>query len=305
MPRLANLHPAKVTGPVLPWFTGRLAWPAGERRRTAALRRSAYALAGILLIGQVAVAIAYSGSIGLVLIAASAGLGGVLFRGLQSLRMPQSDDDDPARIPFIDSETHLPTRQHLLETLARDVARAERYSHPLTLAVIRIRQFEEMKTVFGPAAAALAVQHVADSLRRVIRAGDFFARLDEGRFAVVLPECSNRQAALLADRLALAVSSRPVEPSSRTTGPRHVGVEIRAVEYDAERFQDPLEFLNHAGGGGLRRTAPTGMAARRGALAADPRILRGHLVRDYFGNPDTIGLRQAEREIQASDRHAG
>ena len=305
MPRRANLHPAKVSGAATNWLSARAAWPTGERRRNAAMRRSAYLLAAIVLACEVAVAVAYSGSVGLVLITATAGLGGVLFRGVQSLRNSTGGSDDLSRVPFIDAETHLPTRQHLLDALARDVARAQRYSHPLTVAVVRIRQFEEMKIALGPAAASHAVQHVADSLRLVIRAGDFFARLDEGRFAVVLPECNFRQATLLADRLALAVSSRPVQPAPHSPGPRHVGVEIRASEYDAERFRGPAEFLENAGGGHALAAGKSGMAGKRGALAADPRFLRGNLVRDYFSTADPIGIRQAEREAQARDRHAG
>lgn len=268
------------------------------------MRRAALALAAILLVGEVVVAVRYSGSVGTLMIVSTAGLGAVLYRGIQSLSSRPVSDDDILRAPLVDAETRLPTRQHLIDTLSRDIARSQRYSHSLTLAVVRISQFDELRSSWGAGTATQAVHHVADTLRRVTRASDFLARLDEGRFAVVLLECSGRQSALFADRLMLAVSNRPLKSTAKVKVPHYVGVEVSALEYDASRYRGPLEFLSLAGGDVVTER-PRAVPGHRAAMAADPRSLREQLVRDYYPNGEVKDFADAYREARGRNRHAG
>ncbi|MBE0609850.1 MAG: diguanylate cyclase [Dehalococcoidia bacterium] len=289
---------------LLRWLRVRVAWPAGESSRVAVMRRAALALAVVLLVGEVVVAVRYSGNVGTIMIVSTAGLGAVLYRGLQSLSAVNADDGDNLRAPLVDAETRLPTRQHLIDTLSRDIARSQRYSHSLTLAVVRINQFDELKGSWGAGTATQAVHHVADTLRRVTRASDFLARLDEGRFAVVLLQCSGRQSALFADRLTLAVSNRPLKSTANVKVPHYVGVEVSALEYDATRYRGPLEFLSLAGGDVVTER-PRAVPGRRAAMAADPRSLREQLVRDYYPNGEVKDFADAYREARNRNRHAG
>lgn len=289
---------------LLRWLRLRIAWPAGENRRTALLRRAALALAIILLLGEVVVAVRYSGNVGMLMIVSTAGLGAFLYRGLQSLTIVPADDGGMLRAPLIDAETRLPTRQHLIETLSRDIARSQRYSHSLTLAVVRINQYDELRAAWGAGTAMQAVHHVADTLRRVTRASDFLARLDDGRFAVVLLQCSGPQATLFADRLTLAVSNRPLKSTANVKVPHYVGVEVSALEYDATRYRGPLEFLSLAGGDLVPerpRTAP----GKNGLTLTDPRGLREQLVRDFYPNGEVKDFADAYREARNRNRHAG
>lgn len=288
---------------LLRWLRVRIAWPTGESRRVAVVRRAALALAAVLLLGEVAVAIHYSGTIAMVMIAATAGLGAFLYRGLQSLATVPDDDDDLLRAPLFDAETRLPTRQHLIDTLARDIARSQRYSHSLTLAVVRISQFDELKSSWGGGTATQAVQHVAETLSRVTRASDFVARLDESRFAVLLLQCTERQAGLFADRLTLAVSNRPLKSTARVKVPHYVGVDVSALEYDATRYRGPLEFLSLAGGD-VATERPRSAPGPR-AHASDPSGLREQLVRDYYPGGEIKDFAEAYREARSRNRHAG
>lgn len=289
---------------LLRWLRVRIAWPAGENSRVTVMRRAALALAAVLLLGELVVAVRYSGSVGTLMIVSTAGLGAFLYRGIQSLSGRPPSDDDVLRAPLVDAETRLPTRQHLIDTLSRDIARSQRYSHSLTLAVVRINQFDELKGSWGGGTATQAVNHVADTLRRVTRASDFLARLDEARFAVVLLQCSGRQSALFADRLTLAVSNRPLKSTANVKVPHYVGVEVSALEYDASRYRGPLEFLSLAGGDVVTER-PRAAPGHRAAMAADPRSLREQLVRDYYPNGEVKDFADAYREARNRNRHAG
>lgn len=278
--------------------------PTGPERRLAILKRVVLSLACILLIGEATVALRYSGPTGLIMMASTAGLGAILYRGLETLSpayRPRgaAADDDAA----LDAATGLPSRAQLLDTLARDIARSQRYSHSLTLAVIRISQFEEMKNSWGAGTSRQAIDHVAETLRRITRSSDFLCRLDESAFAVILLQCSGRQAALYGDRLSLAVSNRPLKATSHVKVPLYVGVEVNAIEYDATRFRGPLEFLSVAGGD-LVPERPRA-AGHRSGLAADPRGLRQELVKDYYPGGEIKDFAEAYREARNRNRHAG
>ena len=163
-----------------------------------------------------------------------------------------------------------------------------------------------MRGSWGNGTARQAVEHVAETLRRITRASDFLCRLDESSFAVILLQCSGRQAALFSDRLSLAVSNRPLKAASNVKVPLYVGVDINALEYDASRFRGPLEFLSLAGGDVVtQRARPAGSSGSRGSMAADPRGLREQLVKDYYPGGEMKDFAEAYKEARNRNRHAG
>ena len=286
------------------WLRMVVVIPHGPERRVAIVRRGVVALGMILLAAEGAVALRYSGGIGLVMMAATAGLGAFVYGGIEALRPRSQSSGETSDGGLIDGRTGLPTRQQLLDTLARDIARCERYSHALTLSVVRISQFEEMKASWGNATANLAIDHVAATLKRITRASDFLCRLDEATFAVVLLQCSGRQAALYGDRLSLAVSNRPLNAASNVKVPLYVGVDVSALEYDSTRFRGPMEFVSLAGGEvplGARRPS----SGQRATLAADSRGLRHQLVKDYYPGGEIKDFAEAYKEARGRNRHAG
>ena len=292
------------------WLHALVTLPSGPRRSAAITMRVGVALAVTLVIAEAAVWLRFSPNIGLLMMASTAGLGAFVFRGMRP--MPQAEGGSAGGPSATDQETGLPTRQLLIDHLSRDIARSERYSHSLTLAVIRISQYEETRSSWGLATARHSVGHVAETLRRITRASDFLCRLDESSFAVILLECSGHQARTFADRVSLAVSNRPLKAAVSVKVPLYVAVEVNALEYDSSRFRGPLEFLSFAGGEVVtarpaRRSAGAAAAGagRRVSLAADPRSLRQQLVKDYYPGGEMKGFADAYRDARNRNRRAG
>ncbi|MGE0601291.1 MAG: diguanylate cyclase [Dehalococcoidia bacterium] len=285
------------------WLHMLIAIPTGPGRRVAVTRRAVAAAGIILLLGEAAVAFQFSGTVGLIMMVMTAGLGAFVYRGIESLS-PNTIATSEAMAAFVDDQTGLPGRQQLIDTLSRDIARCERYSHALTLSVVKVSQYEDLKCAWGAGTARTAIDHVAETLRRITRASDFLCRIDESTFGIILLQCSGRQAALYGDRLSLAVSNRPLKSSSRSKVPLYVGVEVSAVEYDALRFRGPLDFLSFAGGEIVepRLVRPRTATA---ASASDPRSLREQLVKDYYPGGEMKDFAEAYREARTRDRHAG
>jgi diguanylate cyclase (GGDEF)-like protein len=233
----------------------------------------------VLGLGELAVASRYSLTLGALLFVCTGALllfarWGLRFALERSARERAESEPEPQE-PGVDPMTGLPGRPQLIDQLVRDIARCERYGHPLTLSVIDIAQLAELEGLWGKETMTRAIGHVAETLGRVVRTSDFVACLDAGRFAVLLLQCDADQAALFGDRVTLAVSNRPLPAREDGRLPLYVGVQVSALQFERNRFRGPLDFLSAAGG-----DVVTPGETRR--AAADAHALRRQLVRDYY-----------------------
>lgn len=196
-----------------------------------------------------------------------------------------------------DGQTGLPNRNYLIDQLTREIARAERYGTTITLAVIELARVEELQRSWGGEVVSRAAAHVADTLRRVTRASDFLARLDEQRFAVVLLECTREQAVRFADRITLAVANRPLEPEGRQRVPVYIAVQVRATQFERERFRGPLDFISAAGG-----DVVIDPPSSRANETVDVRAIRRRALGDLPSVDSTQEFADAWREYRARRR---
>lgn len=282
------------------WLRVHFLPPAGESPRVRTARRAALFLAGILLVAEIAVSLRYSGAVGGILVTATVGLSAFTYRGLQAIVLPPTRPGATVDGPIGgDPETGLADRRQLVATLGRDMARAQRYGHPLTLAIVRIDGFDRLDAQWGPALTVPAAQHVSGTLVRVTRASDFVARFDEATFAVILGQCSGAQAGLYADRATRAVNGRPVRTSVRLGSPFYLDVRVAALQFDPTRCRGPIEFLDLAGVEGLGEDDDLPF----------PGDGPGHrpqtLPYDYLRDAEMGGLTALQGERRRLGRHAG
>jgi len=87
-----------------------------------------------------------------------------------------------------DPLTGLYNRRFLDEVLRRELARAERYGHPLSLILIDIDNFKELNDRYGHLVGDEALKRVAKALRENIRRVDYIFRWGGDEFCVILPE---------------------------------------------------------------------------------------------------------------------
>jgi diguanylate cyclase (GGDEF)-like protein len=184
-----------------------------------------------------------------------------------------------------DASTGLPNRQYLIDELTRDVARTGRYGEPLTLAVLEISGLERLRGAWGDGVVDRAGKHVAETLRRITRTSDFVARIDESRFAALLVQCSDEQAAAFLDRASLAVANRPLRAEGEQRVPVYVTINARATQFDPEKFRGPLEFLSKAGADLSVPVAGAVVADSRPRARADARDIRRQLIREVDVTP--------------------
>lgn len=86
-----------------------------------------------------------------------------------------------------DALTGLPNERALLQMLATEADRAQRFGQPLTLAVIVIQHLDAVQERFGQAAGDAVLHAYGDRVLRAFRTCDVAAHLSAGEFAIMFP----------------------------------------------------------------------------------------------------------------------
>jgi diguanylate cyclase (GGDEF)-like protein len=138
----------------------------------------------------------------------------------------------------LDALTGLHNRRYFHETLAREVARAQRYSRSLALVVFDLDDFKAINDRIGHLAGDSVLAEAADRIRDVVRSADVACRVGGDEFAVILPESSLRDADQLYKRLEQAISTRPVAQAGRL----HLSAGVTELRPD----DDAISFFERA-----------------------------------------------------------
>jgi diguanylate cyclase (GGDEF)-like protein len=115
----------------------------------------------------------------------------------------------------LDALTGLHNRRYFHETLARESARAHRYSRRLALIVFDLDDFKDVNDRIGHLAGDAVLAEAAERVREVVRTADIPCRVGGDEFAVVLPESGLEQADQLFGRIQGAIGGRPIGHAGR------------------------------------------------------------------------------------------
>ena len=99
-----------------------------------------------------------------------------------------------------DELTGLHNRRYLLERMDQEISRAKRYATPLSLLMFDLDFFKAVNDIYGYEWGDVLLKSVADKLRRVIRKEDILTRYGDEEFVVALPNTSEDNAFLFAER---------------------------------------------------------------------------------------------------------
>jgi diguanylate cyclase (GGDEF)-like protein len=151
----------------------------------------------------------------------------------------------------LDALTNLHNRRYFHETLAREVARAQRYNRHLALIVFDLDDFKAVNDRIGHLAGDSVLAEAAERVRDVVRSADIACRVGGDEFAVILPESSLGDADQLYRRLQAAVSSRPISQIGKlylSAGVAELRPEDDAVNF-FQRADEALYRAKDAGKG--------------------------------------------------------
>ncbi len=110
-----------------------------------------------------------------------------------------------------DELTGLRNRRSLFELGAREVERAIRFNHPLSILMIDLDYFKQVNDHFGHPVGDRLLTALADQFRSNLRNVDLIARYGGDEFVILLPENSSEQAIEIAHRIQKAIRNTYIE----------------------------------------------------------------------------------------------
>jgi diguanylate cyclase (GGDEF)-like protein len=109
------------------------------------------------------------------------------------------------RLTTRDGLTEAYNKRHFMEHLDRECERYNRYGGNVALIIFDIDHFKTVNDTYGHLAGDAVLRELSSVARECIRRNDFFARYGGEEFALILPECSEENAAKVCEKLRAAI----------------------------------------------------------------------------------------------------
>lgn len=113
-----------------------------------------------------------------------------------------------------DQLTGLPSRAHMTVLLENELDRSKRMRTPVAVLMCDVDHFKNVNDTWGHAIGDAVLRGIAARLRGGCRRYDTVGRFGGEEFMAVLPGCTGETAADVAERLRVAVASKPLHTSA-------------------------------------------------------------------------------------------
>ncbi len=144
----------------------------------------------------------------------------------------------------IDPLTGCHNRRGFDEILQMEVARAKRYSRPLSLVLLDIDHFQRINDDFGHEVGDNALKRIGRAVRHTFRNTDSACRYGGEEFALIFPETPKDEGAKLAERLRMLVESLP--PNAEVPRALTASFGVACFPDDAESIPDLVRAADRA-----------------------------------------------------------
>ena len=144
----------------------------------------------------------------------AATVSGQIALSLASLRLRETLRDQSIRDPL----TGLFNRRFMEESLEREMQRAVRKNHPVSVLFIDLDHFKRFNDTFGHDAGDLVLRSIADLFRKLFRVDDVICRYGGEEFAIILPESSAENAAIRGNALREEIKKLEIQYKNHTLG---------------------------------------------------------------------------------------
>jgi diguanylate cyclase (GGDEF)-like protein/PAS domain S-box-containing protein len=145
------------------------------------------------------------------------------------------------RVAYEDSLTGLANRRYFLAEAERAAARADRHGQALSLLLFDLDHFKRINDEHGHQSGDEVLREVAGRTRKSLRTEDMPARWGGEEFVALLPLTALPEAALVANRLRLAIAATPIATSA---GPLPVTLSCGIAQ--RRRAEPVLDFIARA-----------------------------------------------------------
>jgi diguanylate cyclase (GGDEF)-like protein len=145
-----------------------------------------------------------------------------------------------------DPLTGLYNRRYMQEFLDRELLLARRKRRPLAVMMLDLDYFKRYNDNFGHSAGDQALAAVGETLLRCVRAEDVVCRYGGEEFALILPECSLRQATVRAEEICRRIRENRAHPDQQAAGVLTLSIGVAAFDETTDRVDLLLKFADDA-----------------------------------------------------------
>ena len=128
-------------------------------------------------------------------------VGRCIFKFLSGNNIESSYHEEIYRLTTVDGLTQIFNRRYFVETLERELGRAQRYHRELSLIMFDIDRFKAVNDGYGHLAGDYVLKQLASVVKTRIRREDVLARYGGEEFAIILPEIDQANAVQFAEKV--------------------------------------------------------------------------------------------------------
>lgn len=134
-------------------------------------------------------------------------IGDTIYKYLVGSDVESAYHEEIYQMTIKDGLTEIYNKRYFLETLDREMARAQRYERELSMILFDIDRFKNVNDTFGHLAGDYVLQVLAGLVTSRARREEVFARYGGEEFVILMPETTKKGAMELAERLRERVES--------------------------------------------------------------------------------------------------
>lgn len=137
--------------------------------------------------------------------------------------------------------TGVNNRRYFLEIFERELMRAQRYRHDLSLIMLDVDHFKSINDEYGHAVGDDALKAMTRICQETMRTTDFLGRLGGEEFAIILPETDNNGAWQIAQRIRQNTEDFVLNISDRETINMTASFGVTAMQMNDESAEEMLK----------------------------------------------------------------
>ena len=142
---------------------------------------------------------------------------------------------------YFDPLTGIFSRKYFEEQLTKELVRASRYQHYLSILLVDIDDFERVNDDFGDQVGDQVLRDVSRIMSENVRVVDVVARYEDDKFTVILPETRKNEARRTADRIVNNVRKYDFFKDSLKIRELSVSIGIASFPEDAGKAFDMIK----------------------------------------------------------------
>lgn len=108
---------------------------------------------------------------------------------------------DMEELVLLDKETGFSNSKKFYLDLSEEISKSKRYGTPLSIMLIKLQYFDELRSIYGNEVCSNAVINISRKITELSRDIDKKARLEADKFALILSNTDEKGALVLKERL--------------------------------------------------------------------------------------------------------